>query len=80
MKMKAKNLCKNCMYCKILYDAICRFWKTKFHICTAQDKITKLDNSCELWQKKANNYDFSTERFDYVEECVNYLLDIYSNT
>ena len=42
-------------------------------VCVNCNRLIKLNDSCEQWQRKVIEYDFSSERFDYVEECLRYI-------
>ncbi len=46
-------------------------------VCVKCNKLIKLNDSCEQWQRKVIEYDFSPERFDYVEKCLRDIVDIY---
>ena len=65
--------CKNCQYCERLYRKIIKFWKMQRFVCVNCNRLIKLNDSCEQWQRKVIEYDFSSERFDYVEECLRYI-------
>ncbi len=69
--------CKNCQYCERLYRQIIKFWKMQRFVCVKCNKLIKLNDSCEQWQRKVIEYDFSPERFDYVEKCLRDIVDIY---
>ena len=75
--MKQIKTCKTCGYCEQLHERChCDSYKMELYLCSAIDKPTLLNDTCELWKRKvAKKCDLSTERFDYIEETILYLID-----
>lgn len=73
---QAKNKCRNCNACKQLYEkGFYLYWSHNRFYCTTLNKLIDVNNVCENWQKKKQNYDLSSERFDNVIKDVEWLID-----
>lgn len=66
--------CKNCMYYKAMYSKTnVVFSKLRLYYCTKKEIVFAshgIEEKCEYWCKKQNNFDLSDKHFEDAEKAI----------
>lgn len=51
-----------------------KFWRNKKYYCAQHNKPITVNDGCDEWKIRKNEYDLSLQRFDSVQDDINWLL------